>query len=343
MIDITTISDLDAGLTLKLFRAEAQRRNWKIEVPYVGSAHFIIQRDGKEDIHIFSSTPHSTSYAAGKLANDKYATYTFLIKANIVQPETVMVGPPASDASLEAKGLLNRHGLVVVKPIDGGHGQGVTVGVADVKELEAAIQYARLYTTENNAVIVQEQFQTEELYDIRILCVDYEFTAAILRVPASVSGNGIHTIRQLIEMENKKPERGRPYYQKYATIDVERAENYLGTARMNTVPEEGEEVPVLGIANYGAGGDTIDVTDDIPGWLKEEAIRAARCLELPVAGIDYLLSKAPSSSFDRSRLRSTLIEVNKCPSLIIHDAPTKGESRNVTAQYFDYLERISKD
>ncbi len=49
-------------------------------------------------------------------------------------------------------------------------------------------------------------------------------------------------------------------------------------------------------------------------------------MQLPVAGIDFLGGE--------------LIEVNKCPSLILHDIPMSGKNRHTVQHYLDYLETL---
>ena len=91
---------------------------------------------------------------------------------------------------------------LVIKPIDGNHGKGNTTNITTweqaVKAFEAAKEYGR-------SVIV-EKFITG--FDFRILVINYKFICAALRTPASVIGDGEHTIQWLIDETNKDPRRG---------------------------------------------------------------------------------------------------------------------------------------
>lgn len=338
MIDVDTIPNEELGQTVLLMKEEAMRRGWKLYVLYVGSPHCYIDRGDGNKIHVFSSTPPTTSYAAAHLANNKFAAYNALREAGIPQQETYLVNSATPfENSIE---YMRRLGRVVVKPVDGGHGKGITVNVTTEQDMGAALETAmQEVKLSSKDVLIQKQYESEVIYDIRVLCIGYKYVAAIWRVPARVIADGIHTVRELIEIENTSEERGKPYHAKLATIDMKVAEQYL-KSKIDTVPVAGQEVFVLGIANYGAGGETIDITDALPGWLIALAERSSVACELPVAGVDFMIAATPRSDSSAEELQAVVIEINKCPSLSIHDSPTSGTPRPAAAVYMDYLASI---
>jgi cyanophycin synthetase len=334
MIDLESIAEDILNQTAKGIRIEVIARGWKASVPYLGSPHFFITRDDGKKLHIFSATPSTTSYAAAHLANDKFATYNLLKEINIPQLDTVMVSD--STGMDEALAFMHIYKKVVVKPIDGGHGNGISLNITNAVELEQAIKIAMEHTKSKRAVLVQKEYDYPVIFDLRILCINYTHAASIRRVAARVFGDGVHTIRELIEQENVTSRRGEPYRAELATISIDRAEQHL-KERINDIPNGGTEVQVLGIANYGAGGETVDVTDDIPDWLIDYAQDIARTCELPVAGVDFMLSKLPTKESTEEELDPAFTEVNKSPLLAMHDNPTKGIGRGVVKKYMDYL------
>lgn len=338
MIDIETVSDRKLSQTLRLIKGEILRRGWKAELAYVGSSHCFIDRGDGKKLHIFNATPPTTSYPAGSMANDKYGTYELLKPAGLPQMETLFVDmmTPIEDRIA----FMRRLGKIVVKPVDGAHGKGITVNVAEEKDLWKAIDVAYAMRKDVDGVLLQQQYLHGAIHDIRILCIDNKFIAATLRNPARVFGNGTQTIRELIDAENNTERRGRAYYAPLATIDTVLAETFL-KERMNEIPADGQEVSVLGVANYGVGGETIDVTDDMPQWLKELAEKTAETCELAVAGIDFMLAEKPTTESTFDQLDPIITEVNKCPMLAMHDEPTVGESRGTVAKYVDYLATLA--
>ena len=337
MIDLISVSENELSQTMRSIRGELIARGWQAKIPYVGSPHCFITRSDGKALHIFSATPPTTSYAAAHLANDKYATYQVIADTDIPQSPTMLV--KYSQDSSEAIKFMKEHGLVVVKPLDAGHGKGITVNISTEPQLEAALEEAKISGHSSNNALVQAQYKHEISYDLRLLCIDFTYCAAILRVPARVRGDGIHTVRELIDLENESGKRGKAYYAPLATIDINKAQQYLGK-KVDEIPAQGADVRVLGIANYGAGGETIDVTDLIPQALKDYAVKASQLCELPVAGVDFLLSEPPHPGVTLSELDPILIEINKCPLLTMHDHPTSGKSRHVVARYMDYLTNL---
>ncbi|MGY4893630.1 MAG: hypothetical protein ACO1N2_02985 [Candidatus Saccharimonadota bacterium] len=335
MIDIATIPDDNLSQTLRLMKARFAERGWAAELPYIGSPHcFVNRNDGTEVLHVFSATPPNTSYASASLANDKYGSYELLKTADVPQLDSFLANEHTTFEDQVA--FMYTHGKVVVKPVDGGHGKGITVNVDTPEKLKAAIEDALQNKKSIDAAIIQKQYLHETILDVRILCINNEFVAAIWRIPARVTGDGVSTIRRLIENENAREDRGRPYYAKLAEINSEKAASYLGDA-IDHIPAIGEEVSVLGIANYGAGGETVDVTVEIPQWLRDVAVRAARVSGLPVAGVDFMLAAQPKPESTQDELQAMLIEINKCPLLAMHDMPTSGTPRNAVGRYVDYL------
>lgn len=321
--------------SLKAIRYEALERNWKVEVFRTNHSHRIITRDDGKRMHVFGSVPPDTSYAAAKASNDKLLTYELLEDQSL--PLLELVAPSFDSSFDEAKAFMNQKGTVVVKPVDGSHGNGITINVTDENSLRQAINDAQKATKQSNYVIVQEQYNQPVICDLRILLIGGVYIGAIWRVPARVFGNGIHTIGELIANENNSERRGAAYKAELTTIDEERARAYLND-RVNDIPADGEEVQVIGVANYGAGGETVDVTDDIPQWLIDDALRAAKVCELVVAGIDFMISQPPKKESTREELIPAITEVNKAPLLTMHDTPTHGRGdRGATKAFMDYL------
>ena len=337
MQDLFSIDPKKLRQTIRLLSIELQSRGWKAETLHARSPIISITRDDAKQILVYGSTPPTTSFVAASVADNKYATYELLKSLPAVrQLDTVRLIADASSEQVEA--FLGAHGRIVVKPIDGAHGRGITTNVHDVKTAEYAIQAAR-DAANGSSILLQAQYGTSQSHELRVLCIDGHYIGAIYRQPARVLGDGIQTIRQLIEQENQQENRGEPYVQLLAKIDIPRAENYLGDAIHNT-PAKGEWVNVLGVANYGSGGETIDATDQVPGWLIEDAIAISKHLDLPLVGIDFIMKQYPSRDASRDDLDAVLLEVNRSPSLGIHDEPTGGSRRYAVRALVDYLARI---
>lgn len=334
MFEITTSDAKNFSASNRLIVSSAVGRGWRVYAYDLPASHMYIDRGDGQKIHIYSSCPPSVSYADAIVSNDKWLTYLTLQAYSITQLKTAVLTDIVSQKEME--NILKSMGKLVVKPRDGAHGKGITIGVETTQGLQKAINYAMRYNTNASSVIVQEQFEGGN-NDLRLLCIDGEFKAAIHRVPARVYGDGLCTVRELIDIENAKKDRGIAYKEKFAYIDKERAEAFLGET-IDNIPDKDQEVTVLGVANYGAGGETIDVTDDIPEWLRTEAEKATTALGLSVAGVDYIATGSKTiAKLEANSKDAVLIEVNKAPSLCIHDEPTHGKNRHTTEAYLDLI------
>lgn len=333
MIEITNEMALGLSSTNRLLCQEMLRRDWKVRTPYLGLSHFYIDRGDGRTIHIYSSSPSTLSFAAAHVSNDKYATAEVLSANGVYQlPMHLLSNEEVTEG---ARHFVAENAPVIVKPLDGAHGDGITADVASDDLLQYAVRRAS-QESRTGRVLLQRQLTAVDLKDLRILVINKQFIGAIHRVPARVFGDGQATAKELIIRENQQPNRGEQYRNELAIIDVESAGTFLGDA-INHVPATGEEVTVRGVANYGAGGELVDVTDFIPEWMKKESVRIADVLELPVAGIDYMVGGEIVAAVNSGENAAVVIEVNKAPSLCIHDEPTVGEDRGATQVYVDYL------
>ncbi len=330
MIEVKKDNLASFTLTTRLIIKGSLERGWAVYTYEIGSSHLYIDRDDGMRLHILGSILPTLQYGTGVLVNDKYLTCKLLEDLGVHQLKTIKVS--ADDPSIaELSSFLESYPLVVVKPVDGAHGNGVTTNVSSVEQMKKAISFAKTYS-KVDMVIVQEQFTAETIFDLRILCMSGKFVAAIQRIPARVVGDGELTVEQLIVKENARADRGEPYKEKYVKIDLNNARIYLKEAIQN-IPHRNAVVQVVGTANYGTGGELIDVTDDIPDWMKAEAEKVANELHMPVAGIDYVTNKAPEKSDKRSGVDAFILEVNKGPSLCIHDQPHEGRNRKTVDKY----------
>jgi cyanophycin synthetase len=206
--------------------------------------------------------------------------------------------------------FLSTHGTIVVKPADSSHGTGVTIDVTTEEEMRDAMEYAGSFS---RSVLLQRQIHGD---DYRLLMIGGELAAAAIREPAFVHGDGVHTITELIEVENSSGNRVEGYGRLLTHIDPEAAGRYLG-GRMGDVPATGEKIRVMGTANIGKGGVSIDVTDTVDTRMVDVAERLVAHFGYGVCGIDFLVD-ADGNPF--------VLEINAGPSLGLHEFPYKGEA-----------------
>lgn len=297
--------------------AEARRRH--IPVFRLDKASLIQLGTGHRQRRIRASVTGATSLIGAELAANKQAAKEMLASIGIPVPSGEVVRT-ISEADRAAAKL---GWPVVVKPLDGNQGRGVTTGVADGAALHDAFERAQAIAPR---VIVERQLSGA---DHRILVVGKDVVAVAERVAAHVTGDGRTSIAALIEAVNDDPRRGVGHEAVLTRIRVDAAlEAFLAETNhtLASVPAAGETVMLRGAANLSTGGSAIDRTDAIHPDNAAIAIDAAAALGLDVAGIDMIVPDIAGS------VRATgggIVEVNAAPGLRMHLAPSEGTARDV--------------
>ncbi|HYK02604.1 MAG TPA: cyanophycin synthetase [Thermoanaerobaculia bacterium] len=220
---------------------------------------------------------------------------------------------------------------VVVKPLDASHGRGIVTNIRTEEEFRTAFEDAKEYRQS----IIVERFLPGR--DFRMLVINHKFVAAAERVPAHVTGDGTHTIEQLVELANEDPRRGYGHEKVLTKIKIDAATLRLLHLRGMTpdsVPETGEVILLKTTANLSTGGTSVDITDRVHPHNIEMAERISRLVDLNIAGIDVV---APDLETPVLENGGGIVEVNAAPGFRMHTAPTIGKPRPVGEAVVDML------
>lgn len=333
-------TDIDLSrrkITSRLIVQRALARGWRVCGFRTNQAILLLYLPGrKSPLQIFSASPPQMSYPAVKIAQDKYITNQLLAAEGLPVPAELLVDAENIDKEAVAQ-FMDKHRTLVVKPLDSAHGKGVTVNIRSLAGLEQAIADACTHPTKG-LIVVQEQV---EGIDVRIVCIDYAFADAISRSPALVTGDGEHTVQWLIEHANAGGDRGQNYRGCLNVIPMDEAAKFLTDAGLARVPAAQEKVQVIGVANVGMGGERHNIRDRIPKSLQAQAIQAARTLELPVCGVDFIVRTLPEDSNAADDLEAKIIEVNNCPSLPMYEDLDSVSQIALVDRYLDYVAKVA--
>ncbi len=283
---------------------------------------------GVHQKRIQATTTNKTSIIATEIASDKTVTKSLLHEMGIPVPRGLKVRRLAdlADAITDIGGY-----PVVIKPLDANHGKGITINITDEETAEAAYDAAK----EFSRVVLVERFLKGS--DYRILVINNRLVAVAQRLPAHVIGDGVTTIEQLIEYENKNPRRGFGHEKELTAITIdEMTERVLAKKglTLESVLAAGELCELKSTANLSTGGTAIDCTDIIHPDNAFMAERAARVVGLDVAGIDVI---CPDISQPIAETGGGIVEVNAAPGFRMHLAPSQGIPRNVAEPLMDML------
>jgi cyanophycin synthetase len=268
-----------------------------------------------------------TNMIAVDLASDKDATKQLLGSMGVPVPK----GAQIIDED-EIEGVIGRLGFpVAVKPLDANHGKGITVGLKTIEEVRAAFPLAKNYSRR----VILEQSLTGQ--DFRALVINNRLVAVAERIPAHITGDGSHSIQELIEITNEDPRRGYGHENVLTLIKVDAQTESLLAAHnytLETVLPAGEAFRLKTTANISTGGTAIDRTDEVHPFNVSLFERIARIVGLDVAGIDVV---APDITTPLSENGGGIIEVNAAPGFRMHIAPSDGLARNVAEHVIDML------
>jgi cyanophycin synthetase len=275
--------------------------------------------DSPVTMRIYSVIDESMSFISGRtIAGNKQVTNAIVERLGITVPAELYVELTEVEArKQDIIDFIGRHSKVVVKPVDGAHGRGVFTDVAGYEQVVTAAQ-AIIPLTISSGFIIQQQLKG---IDIRVICVDGSYASAMTRVPAAVTGDGTHTVEQLIQLENQRSERsGENYSTIFNKIDMSHVERYLSPEKLVAVPAVGESVQVISISNVGVGGTRKNLDDDIPQFIREASEKIAQELRLPICGIDFFVDAIPQAVHTQDDLHPIVIEVNNCPGLTQYES-----------------------
>ncbi len=282
---------------------------------------------GANQKRIQATVTSETSSIGVELACDKEDTKYLLEQAQVEVPRGTII---TTESKLEEACKYVGYPLVI-KPIDGNHGRGITV---DINTYEHALEAFHAAGEISRRVIV-EKFVTGE--DYRLLVINNKLVAAAKRTPAHVIGDGKSTIEELVRIVNRDPRRGYGHEKELTEITInDLTKTIIADAgySVNSVLAAGEKLILKDTANLSTGGTAEDVTDIVHPANVSMAERISKIIDLDICGIDIMTSDISQPLSDTG---GAVLEVNAGPGFRMHLAPTKGLPRNVAAPVVDKL------
>ena len=281
---------------------------------------------GAKQRRIQAAEVDTTSAVAESIAQDKDLTKTLLRAAGVPVP----TGRPVADPD-DAWAVAQQIGLpVVVKPQDGNQGKGITVNVTSREQLDAAFIAA-----EKIGTVMVEKFLPGA--DFRMLVVGKKLVAAARRDPPHVIGDGLLSVRALVDKVNADPRRGEGHATSLTKIrfdDIAIGRLEMQGLAPDSVPEKGRRIVLRNNANLSTGGTATDVTDDVHPEVAARAVAAAQMVGLHICGVDMVCENVLRPLEDQS---GGVVEVNAAPGLRMHLSPSYGKGRNVGEAIIGYL------
>lgn len=274
---------------------------------------------GSKQRRIQAAETDGTSAIAQSIAQDKELTKKLLDAAGVPIP----FGRPVLDED-DAWAAAEEIGLpVVVKPQDGNQGKGVTVNIVSRDHLQIAYAAA---ASISSSIMVERYLPG---HDFRLLVVGGKVIAAARRDPPQVIGDGINTVKELVQIVNSDPRRSEGHATALTKIrldEIALVRLSLQGFSINSIPPKGCRVILRNNANLSTGGSATDVTDDVHVEVAARAVAAAKMIGLDICGVDMVCDSVLKPLESQG---GGVIEVNAAPGLRMHLQPSFGKARNV--------------
>ncbi|MCD2137391.1 acylphosphatase [Salinicoccus halitifaciens] len=283
--------------------------------------------DGTKTHHFQLSMGDGVTQEAFDICDNKETTKKYLRNADV--PVPVPTGKMFNENSTDEEILAFAETMefpIVLKPTDGNAGNGVFANIQTMEELKDIIPHVR-EELGFKEVIVEDYIPGREF---RVVVIGDRVLGAMIRRPASVLGDGKHTIKELIAQTNEIRMTNPHLTSRLIKVDREiRTMLKRKGYKLNTIPDEGERVYLREKSNLSKGGDAIDVTDKLTENLKAIARNVGPAIPgLEHYGVDMIV--------DEENDTGVILEVNARPGFGGHLFPMEGTPRDFAKEIIDY-------
>lgn len=297
-----------------------------------GEKLFLAQAFGRDDVIGFTgSNSIGVSVASVEVSISKTTSKELLSHANVPLAKGFHC---AAESIHEAEKKALEMGFpLVVKPVNGKKGYGVTTGINTVEKFREAFERASEAGFVPNQIMVEEEVPG---VDFRIFATDEKSLSVIKREPAQVTGNGKHSLGQLITwasvIRRKNPHLARRKFLPGLVREILLSEGI----DFDSIPAEGEKVWLARSSSLSQGGTSISVLSETHPSIQQAAVDSVRAFGLPYAGVDIILEDHRKPIDEQS---ASLIEVNTYPGHGAQRFPMYGESIDLQKELFEHTAR----
>lgn len=273
------------------------------------------------------------SYISPLIMENKVVTKKVLAKAGFNVPQSIEFTDVKS--AVENFPLFENR-AVVIKPKSTNFGLGISIfqqGVTNREDFTKAVEIA---FREDKEIMVEDYLQGTEY---RFFVLGDQTLAVLLRVPANIIGDGVHTVAELVAAKNDHPLRGdgsRTPLKKIALGDIELLQLKEQGLTVNSIPAKDQLVQLRANSNISTGGDSIDMTDEMHASYKEIAVGISKAMGAAVCGVDLIIPDLKQPA-EPSLHSWGVIEANFNPMMMMHIFPFSGQSRRLTMNVIKML------
>lgn len=321
----------DLELSTQILMKESIKRGIKTELIDRSDNFISLTKDNKIE-YIKQATKTSKDNYATVLAMENKVVTKKILQINNIKVLNGSEFDNIDDAISEIDNFINKP--IVIKPKSTNFGTGISIFPqgANKEDITSAFEIAFKY---DNTVLVEEFISGKEY---RFLVIGDKVVGILHRVPANVVGDGEKSIRQLVEIKNQSPLRGKGYKTPLEKINLdENAALFLKHRGLDFdyIPKKDETVYLRENSNISTGGDSIDYTDDIHQEFKDIAVKSSKAIGAKICGVDMMID-----DYTNRDSQYAIIELNFNPAIHIHSYPYIGVEREIAKEILKLLEFI---
>ncbi len=321
----------DLELSTQILMKESIKRGIKTELIDRSDNFISLTKDNKIEYVKQATKTSKDNYVTVLAMENKVVTKKILQINNIKVPDGREFDN-IDDAISEIDNFINKP--IVIKPKSTNFGTGISIFPqgASKEDIIRAFEIAFKY---DNTVLVEEFISGKEY---RFLVIGDKVVGILHRVPANVVGDGEKSIRELVQIKNQSPLRGKGYKTPLEKINLdENAELFLKHRGFDFyyIPKKDETVHLRENSNISTGGDSIDYTDEIPQKFKDIAVKASKAIGANICGVDMMID-----DYTNENSRYAIIELNFNPAIHIHSYPYIGKEREIAKEILELLDFI---
>ena len=273
------------------------------------TGRYLSVSDGRRTVY-FDGTRGQDSFAqSNNVATNKDESGRIFHAKGVRTPRSIVVWPSEIDklSDFLRDSVAERF---IMKPSAGSLGQGVEINLSHQDVFDGLIGKTGKW-------IIQEMIRGDEY---RVFVCKNKAIATFQRHAPQVVGDGISSVKTLIDRKNESTSRGGTSYN---LIDSNQCGIYLRSngRSLNDIPRFLERV-LLSEKNFSSGLEATDATETVPEVVKDEAIRAVSAVGLPNAGVDVLYCK--------ERKLPYVLEVNPRANIQYHTFPSRGRGQGLS-------------
>lgn len=254
--------------------------------------------------------------------DDKLKLTEKLNEAGIPAPKAKSVA--SFKKAIEAFEQLNKP--IIIKPRSGSRARHTTTNIKNIKELEDAFKIGKQIA---HSLVVEEHL-FGSVY--RATVINNKLVGFFKTSPPNIKGDGIHNIKELIEIQNKnRPEEISEIVVNEDIISFIGRKNYT----LESILPKDEVIDITAKTGRFCGGYTKEMFPEIHPKFHEIFAKAGELVQASIVGFDLIISD-PTSDPDTQVWG--VIECNSMPYIDLHYYAYEGEPIDLSKNVWDLWE-----